>query len=751
MRQVFAFALSIAVLAAAAVAQTMPRTDSRARFTHRLTLYDATGRAINPDDQPAIPYSPRATCGRCHDCSDQTGVAGGWHFNAGTAAPADPGRPGEPWLLTDPRTGTQLPLSNRGWAGTVRPGELKLSPGQMLLAFGRHNPAAVEPAPASQPDGAIRWQAAGRFEIDCMLCHTATGHYDIDERAAQIGRHNFAWAPTAGAGLGAVRGSAKESAPAGGSGDDLSEFDPAASRQPAKTTVLLVYDRAKFDPDNRVFLDITRRPSAERCYVCHSARPADAGQPRWSTDGDVHLAAGLVCTDCHRNDIGHRIVRGYEGEARAPAARSLSCRGCHLGDDASAVPAHLPGRLKAPRAMHRGLPALHLDKLRCTACHAGPWPTDRPGRWQTSMAHGLGLMSKERTDATAPAILAPVFARGTDGKIAPHRAAWPNCYSDAAGIIAPDELARLAGSLPPENAPPAERVRATLAALRQAGRTDVVHIAGGQIASLDSAGQLRTADSALARPYLWSIGHDVRPAGQSLGSGGCTDCHSPSSPFVFAQVVADPPPLGSPTSQPMHVLESVDAGVMRAWAFGFAIRPLFIWTGFGCVALVALALLHSLVGRPGPAVARPGRALLVGLAEVFGLLALLGAGAIGFYAWLAMGELTGWLMFIHCCVGPAFAVCAAAWAILRADRFAGPTPAGPAPRRRAAFILLMAAAGVTIGSIMITMLKSVALADQAWLNAVHRWAAVVLSAGVLGYWFTGQRSTQCSAGTRSHP
>ena len=121
------------------------KTDSRAPYVHRLTLYDHDGKAIDPKDADAPPYSPAMTCGKCHPYAE---IAAGWHFNAprGTVAP---GRPGEPWLLVDEKTGTQIPISARGWPGTFKPADVGLSDWQMVLRFGHHMPGGGFGEPAA--------------------------------------------------------------------------------------------------------------------------------------------------------------------------------------------------------------------------------------------------------------------------------------------------------------------------------------------------------------------------------------------------------------------------------------------------------------------------------------------------------------------------------------------------------------------------------------------------------------------------
>src|SRR5512137_1482324 len=72
---------------------------------HLIPLRDENDELIVPTETDPLPYSARFTCGPCHDYAP---VRGGWHFSATTSEKN--GRPGEPWLLSDPRTGTVLPL-----------------------------------------------------------------------------------------------------------------------------------------------------------------------------------------------------------------------------------------------------------------------------------------------------------------------------------------------------------------------------------------------------------------------------------------------------------------------------------------------------------------------------------------------------------------------------------------------------------------------------------------------------------------
>jgi len=75
---------------------------------------------------------------------------------------------------------------------------------------------------------------------------------------------------------------------------------------------------------------------------------------------------------------------------------SLTCQGCHMGTGGTETGTALGGRNAAPRPVHNGLPTLHFDKLSCTACHSGPYPSEQATTVLTSMAHRLGVESYNR-------------------------------------------------------------------------------------------------------------------------------------------------------------------------------------------------------------------------------------------------------------------------------------------------------------------------------------------------------------------
>lgn len=515
------------------------QTHSRSSYVHRITLYDHDGMTIEPSDPLAGPYSPMQTCGKCHPVAQ---IRHGWHFNE-NFPDARAGRPGEPWTVVDPNTPTVLAVSGRGWPNTQTPADAGLSYWSFIQTFGRHMPGGSYGTPTDEQvansDESIRWSISGPLEIDCMVCHCADQSHDPAEAARQIAAENTKWAATAALGLATIRGEAKKMP------DDWDPLMPPNPDHPEQAGPQMEWDAGRFDADGRVLFSITRRIPNQRCYFCHTVR---AVGPRAThetiTSRDVHLAAGLLCVDCHTNSVDHRIVRGYADEPTItgePERIAYTCRGCHLGTtpigeagehvEPIDVAAHvaLGGRYGAPHPQHRGFPTLHFEELSCTACHSGPWPEEEPRTVQTALAHGLGLASRERTADTPPFIVAPIFAR-----------------LDADGPITP--LRMLVGT--------------------------------------------RSSDA-----VRWPLAHDVRPARQSLGINGCEDCHSSDAPIYFGKTLPSSlaPANDASASHEMHELYDYDTTLATLFAVGFVTRPAFKIYGFIAAAILGL-ILFRLVG-----------------------------------------------------------------------------------------------------------------------------------------------------------
>jgi hypothetical protein len=368
----------------------------------------------------------------------------------------------------------------------------------------------------------------------------------------------------------------------------------AESANPPK----IEYLAGTFDPKGTVFFDIRRKILSERCYFCHST--IQANLEKWETDEDVHLSSGLTCVDCHRNEVDHNIIRGYEGEtsiSKNPIADDFSCKGCHLSAKGTQVSS--AARLGAPVPEHKGLPEIHFEKLVCTACHSGPRPGDETSGVKTSMAHGLGVYTSDKSADALPHIATVVFAKGADGKIAPHNLIWPAFWAslkdDKITPLSPDAVRPAIEQVITEKRLVQdgrlkfadEQVTKIFAELSSQGTVDgkAVYICGGKMHSVGSDGKLVVAEHSAASAFLWPIGHNVRPAAQSLGIGGCDDCHATDKPFFFGKVAVD-----APITSAGGFVEMIKfTGVDRAYTKMFA-SSLLVYRGIAILVVVSCAV-----------------------------------------------------------------------------------------------------------------------------------------------------------------
>jgi len=318
---------------------------NRASVTHLIDLFDDKGDQIKLAIQPR-PISMRNTCGKCHDYDT---MAAGWHFHSGSTNVLS-GRVGEPWVLTDNRIRTQIPISNRGWKGTYKPGDVDLNAWKFLKKFSSHFPGGNygEMAP-SEDEGdeeevdaseLFRWEISGKYEINCLACHHADRKQNQSDAALQAAKENYRWAATVASGLASVKGTASE----------LEDFyDPEFDGH----KIITSYDKSRFDSNNKVFLDIVRKPPSNRCYFCHSTQDLQTpGTDEWVHNEDIHMTSGMSCSDCHRNGVDHMISRGDIEPSKTPhgsadylkayepkKVTSYSCQGCHMGDPNADDPA----------------------------------------------------------------------------------------------------------------------------------------------------------------------------------------------------------------------------------------------------------------------------------------------------------------------------------------------------------------------------------------------------------------------------
>jgi hypothetical protein len=669
---------------------------SRAHPVHIINLYDEQGNKIARDNSRPMPFSTRKTCGTCHDYDT---IAAGWHFNAADAYPnltsEPPDRPGQPWILTDRSVATQVPLSHRPWPQALRPEQFGITPWQFLQLCGSHLPGGdIGELDSDEPAEIMRQMVSGKLEINCLACHNAHPGQDQAEFAGQIAKQNYRWATTAASELATVTGIAAAQ-------DDMYDYQMSDA-------IATDYNPHIFGYRNRVLLDIVAKVPNHRCYFCHSNKDAGVGE-KWATDEDVHLAAGLMCVDCHRNGLNHKITRNYEGESVASdnlLADALTCESCHLGEAPDV------GRLGAPKPEHAGIPPIHFEKLTCTACHSGRWPTDTIHRTKTARAHRLGTHGVNRSDDALPHITYPVFANQqgvteSSGKIGPHKLIWPAYWATLKGEkVEPIELETVRQIVPeilPQEAagdsgswlPLTEKhIAAALKQISDEAKVEgqPVYITGGNLHRLSDAGTLICEPHPAAVPCLWPIAHNVRPAVQSLGVGGCEDCHRMDAPIFFGKVAVDSPLThAKDASMPMIEFQNLDPLYTKAFALSFVFRPWLkatvILCSCGLAVVLLLYALRALVAvttffggvttaseqqahsTPLPMLLQILKVLLC-LGTVLSFVAL---AVTGFYPAIILRQhLSGYLLMLHVTAGGVFAACLTVLVIMSAHshRFA---------------------------------------------------------------------------------
>ena len=618
---------------------------------HRLAPLDADGDKVSPSDALPRPVSQAKTCAQCHDTHL---MSGGSHFRTGLDTNDAPESVAvEPWFWIDEQMGTAIPLTLHGQPGAFRPAELGLSCWQWTKMFGRNFPGGgvgSDPRAVGEVAGARqRWFVTGPLGPNCLACHQQRG-YDSSEWARQVLRENFAGAATAASGLGAVEGMNER---LDDSWDALRAENPDDHlfKVPEKT----IYDQRRFDAKGRCVFDVGR-PKNANCLACHAV--SEAGVPSHSIAGDVHLQRGLACVDCHKNGMDHRLA-------------TTSCRDCHTDPKGA-----------GPVPTHAGIPLVHFEKLSCTVCHSGVTQGGARAQVRTARANRIGIYGRAQWATDVPNIVEPVFVKNAEGKIEPHRMAWPSYFAelgtnDMVTPLAPEAVTALGAR--GTNAFTKAVVAGMLNELKaKKPEATFGFIGHGRLWTAEGDGTNATVvarEHAAAAPVSWPVGHDVRPARQARGAAPvkCADCHTSDSEFFFGKVVPTGPIVDAEV-EPVQQTEFLGLSPTYHAVLGttFAMRPIFkffLWSVLGFLFLFACAAAAVVLNRLGAKISEGTLSFawgftkwIVDMGFVLSLLYLALSGAIG---WMC-GGMTSWWLVLHMVAGGALAACAALLALFRA-------------------------------------------------------------------------------------
>ncbi len=621
-------------------------------------LYDEDGNIIDPVNgiNTDKPYSPKQTCGKCHDYDK---ITQGFHFQQGkdetaTGKLADryqwvshPGNYGGNWCSPAPLYNYLSPKTNSSakemdmtsftfitnGCATCHPGGGSLEYDREGFRYDKHmEEMGFTAGGTNNFDGdyfQAHWNRSGVIEADCNLCHLP--EYDYKTRNDHLAKFNFKWMATVGSGLAAVEGSIKDT-----------------------VDVKVKYNLAKFGPDGKVSMHLVREPRNETCLNCHS-------KPQWKKRGssfteftDVHIAKGLKCVDCHVSGSmasdprikGKEIHQFGKGDDPSGWVRNdldntvRSCNDCHT-----------TGYLNAPIAKHSWLPDLHLDKLSCQACHI-PQRKVKSALVQVSDVYNTGTkispppkyvwtfydqrmnywnhygeltMFTAKDQPSDPFI--PEFAK-YKGQIFPVNAvhsAWPGIYTEGkTGLGQPKqrdvynmwiahrkdnskypELAKIrddnSDTIPEVNT--AEEIDAFINSVTAYMKDQGYDFAGRKVVWVNNdrmylSGteyQMLEKEYWESSPYasVYKYSHDVFPAKAGLGTNGCIDCHAYGSDMFFRQVVKYPfGDDGNPVLEPQYKKLGMSGFMMGMSAFREQIVKSF---AYPAILFLLLTLLISVV------------------------------------------------------------------------------------------------------------------------------------------------------------
>ena len=567
-------------------------------------LKSEDGQVIDPQQTSAKPYSPKQTCGACHDYEKITAA---YHFTQGfgekpTQTQVDrigwassPGNHGGNWCSPAALYFYLSPEQNTDRAEIDMTSYTFLSkcgvchPGGGSAEFDRqgrrYDHWMADPA-SGFADGAendlhgdyhqAQWLASGVMEADCLLCHLPG--YNMSARNQQVRSLNYRWAATVGSGLGQVSGTVKD------------------GEQPETT-----YVQSMFRSDGKLELPIVRSPPDESCLACHE-------QPGWKKRGanyrartDVHLQAGMRCVDCHpagssasdpriSSYLDHGIAKGDDpgGLVHNHLDNTVrSCRECHD-----------TGARGGPIAKHLGLPPLHLERMECQTCHVPQrlvkpisiqssavfndaprisqdgkqlWTFYGPeGKWRNH--YGFLQMMGYDHKPTEPFRPTLIRYQGTIRPANRVHSAWPGIEVDNQSALLQPRMQDIRGMWLEHRDDPTRYP--SLAQIQDDDADGVAEVdRPEEIDALIEAVTQRLADVQFpmeSRRVVWVLNeriyrsgteyrqidketweaspfanvhtynHDVYPARAAIGANGCTDCHAPDSDFFYASVLTRP-------------------------------------------------------------------------------------------------------------------------------------------------------------------------------------------------------------------
>jgi hypothetical protein len=621
-------------------------------------LYDEDGILIDPVHNLNVdkPYSPKQTCGKCHDYDK---ITQGFHFQQGkdeqaTGTFADryqwvtsPGNYGGNWCSPAPiyrylskknnESARDMDMTSFDFitatCGSCHPGGGSMEYDRSGLRYDKQmNTMHYTAGGINNFDGdyyKAHWDRTGVVEGDCNFCHLP--EYDYKTRNKNLDKWNFRWMATAGSGFATVEGSVKDTIP-----------------------VTVKYDVSKFEADGKIALHLVREPRNETCLNCHA-------KPQWKKRGasftvrtDVHIAKGVKCVDCHasgsmavddriRGKEVHQFGKGDDPSGNVHNDLDNTMRTC--------TDCHTTGYLNAPIAKHAWLPSLHLTRIACQTCHI-PEREVKSALVQVSDIYNPGTkispapkyiwtfydqnmnywnhygelnMFTNKDQPTDPFVPQYAKYKGQIFPVNPVHSAWPGIYTEGKkGLNQPKmkdvfgmwtahrkdktkypELDKIkddnGDSIPEVNT--AEEIDAFINSMTAHLKNSGYDLTGKQIVWVNddrmylNGKNFRMLDKETweSSPYasVYKYSHDVAPAKAGLGANGCTDCHSLQSNMFYSQVMKYP--FGD-NGKPVYEAQYRRMGMSAFFVWISAVREQYIKTlEFPAIFFLLITILLSVV------------------------------------------------------------------------------------------------------------------------------------------------------------
>jgi len=426
------YAIILVMLALGSIFPDRSQSTDASRAHPDIWLKNEQGARIIPGRNSADPYSPRRSCGGCHGYMT---ITSGYHFQQGFDRISDRYDPRRPWILSPGMYGNWSPfaafarlaskvntdplrmdLSAYDWIG----GWGKLYPEQGIrspacgwchpgggpLEFGRgaggradvsanlaeaevHGYTRLDGDYSSRltPDGRSHFRQSGVLEADCLICHLPG--YRFEQRIRQINAKNYRWAATAGAGLGRVSGAVfTYGNPAAGAGH--SGFMEGVWNFSKRPVVSYFWaDGRRFTKEGRLKGRlVSRSVDRNNCLKCHRESEAKNTGTLHESSFDVHVRAGLQCTDCHGligkttgERLRHQIAKGWFPPSSVrddlDGIEMKTCMGCHYEGRYRPSRKGMPEQAPDPRSVHAEKfsgASFHTYLIDCNGCHSTAQP-----------------------------------------------------------------------------------------------------------------------------------------------------------------------------------------------------------------------------------------------------------------------------------------------------------------------------------------------------------------------------------------